>query len=352
MGAQKIKNCFSAVLMQNVAKPVLMPIRFLQFVIDSVSAQFHWPTNTAMGNAFNYLYEQYIDNVKTNLRTHCERRLRLFFKMRVYEHNDFVMFHQNNPNSFMLGEDDVKNAINYTIKRRDTTRNANERIQLQVLLDALIECGAPNDCDIRNYVDNNWFKSLYMWIQIQRDIQQFQHSYANVRASWNLFRKHPLYVQRPQAPEPPKIHNFAAIPICSNQRRHIRIDTQVLYNLVCRIKIVPQKIGESKKQQPINIIRNEFFLNKSGSWFIYFNKDLIVKMVKNKKMFAHQIVSDGVSVSVIYKRPDQPEPEIPKEEVRRRFELGNFWYLLGIDPGMRTYNATVRRCLRTGEEVI
>lgn len=39
------------------------------------------------------------------------------------------------------------------------------------------------------------------------------------------------------------------------------------------------------------------------------------------------------------------------QELLQRYLAGEFFYELGIDPGERTYNATVRRDTRTGEEV-
>lgn len=74
-------------------------------------------------------------------------------------------------------------------------------------------------------------------------------------------------------------------------------------------------------------------------------------MGKAKKQFDHQIVSDGVSATVLYLKADRPKPSVSKQEVLRRYFSGWYSYLLGIDPGMRTWNATVRKCLRTGEEV-
>ena len=78
-GENEIEQCFRAVLSQNVNASRFMPLEFKQWVINAVSETFEWPKNTAFGNAFHYLYEQYTDNVTTNLRTHCETRLKMFF---------------------------------------------------------------------------------------------------------------------------------------------------------------------------------------------------------------------------------------------------------------------------------
>lgn len=326
-----------------------MPFEFAQWVHRAVSVLFWWPSNRIFGNAFKYMYEQYIANVMTNIRTHAERRIKLFFKMRIYELND-MQIQLNAPNPIQFTDRDVYNAVQYTMKRRDTTNgDAAAQHRLGILLDELIQIGAPADCNIVDFIDTNWFKSLYMWLQIQRDIQNFQHAFAHIRNSWNLYRKFPLYVQRPTAPEPPEIHNFAAIPMCSFQRRNIRIDSDVLYRLLCETDLVPKKDG--KRKDKINIKYPEFSKDMYGNWNRVFDLDKITKMVHGKKTFDFQILSDGVSVTMLFTKPKTPEVPVSKEEVLAQYHAGVFFYELGIDPGMRTWNATVRRNIKTGEEV-
>lgn len=355
-GEKIIQDCFYAVLSQHVGNQEKMPTRFRQWVESTTSALFRWPSNRAFGNIIKYLRNQYFDNVWTNIKTHCERRLKTFFKMVVYELNYGLL--RNDANAALFDHIDIRNAVNYTYKRQDTTDGDVERQRrLGVLLDELRSCGAPDDCNIRDLVQSqeNWFKSLRMWLNIQRAVQHYHLSFAGVYNSWNLFKKHPLYVQRPTfdgttvIPEPPKIANFAVIPICSFQRKHIQIDTDVLYRVLCEAKEVPLKQGIRKER--INITPDEFRSNVKGSWGLFFDIDKIVKMVKAKKAFDHQIVTDGVSATVCYLKPDRPEPVVSKDELLRRYESGEFWYELGIDPGMRTWNATVRRDCSSGEEV-
>lgn len=88
-----------------------------------------------------YLREQYIDNVKTNIKTHCESRLRKFFRMCVYELNDEIR-RQNVPNATLYTEQDVKNAVKFTYKQRRTINgDAGTEQRLRTLLDELILCG-------------------------------------------------------------------------------------------------------------------------------------------------------------------------------------------------------------------
>lgn len=325
-----IFDCFKAVLQQNVYKSSLMPDRFFNWVTASVSDIFVWPSNRSFSNALKYLREQYRDNVKTNIRTHCKARLTKFFRMCVYELNDHIL--RQNQNTPLFSDVDIRNAINYTYNRTDTTGgDLDAQRRLGVLLDELRSMGAPDDCNIRDFITNDWFKSLRMWLQIQRAVQYFQLAYSNVYNSWRMFRKYPLNVKRPTydgtntiIPEPTSITNFAAIPICKFQRRHIRIDVDVLYALVCEAKEAPQKPGTLKEWRNVTI--DEFKQNgPAGNWGIFFDLAKITGLVKGKKTFDQQVVSDGVSVTILYLRPSQPEPAIQQDELKRRYEAGEFW---------------------------
>lgn len=353
-GDTVIFDCFKAVLTQNSGNEELMPARFRQWVETCTSPGFQWPHTNAMGNAFKFLRQQYRDNVTTNLRTHCQNRLKLFFRLCVYEWNYVMKFQQNDaniPDWFHFSQRDVTNAINYTYNRRDTTRDADERERLGVLLNDLRECGAPEDCNIINYVGEQWFHSIWMWLQMQRYVQRFQRAYANVNNSWNLFRRFPQCVQRPEAPKPPKSRNFTIIPMCTFQRKHIRIDTDQLYQLVCKTEIVPKKIGKTKAKEFVNVTGNEFLINKDGSWDLFFNRAEIERVVRGRKVFDKQIVSDGVSSTVLYLKPTAEKQPISNEEVLDMYFGGMFYYILGVDPGERTYNATVQKNINTHEEV-
>lgn len=332
-----------------------MPAQFREWVQTCTSPGFEWPHNKAMGNAFKYLREQYLDNVTTNIRTHCEKRLKLFFRLRVYEWNYYMAFQRNDGNNnndrLHFSGRDVTNAVNYTYKRRDTTRDADERARLGILLDGLRAFDCPHDCNIVKYVDEHWFQSLWMWLKIQRYVQEFQRTYANVNNSWNLFKRFPQNVQRPAAPKPPNSQNFTIIPMCTFQRKHIRIDTDQLYRIVCQTGDVPKKFGRTKAKEFVNVSNAEFLRNKDGSWDLFFEREKIDRMVHGRKVFDNQIVSDGVAATIVYLKPKIPKVPISNEEVLAMYDGGIFYSILGVDPGERTYNATVRKNIDTGEEV-
>lgn len=357
-GEKIIENCFKGVLGKHKDKDVLMPPLFREMVENMCGMLFEWPNTHLFGNSFKYLYEQYTTNVQTNLNTHCENRLKKFFRMRAYEFNYTILRDAAN-NSVLFNGSDISNAVKFAYHRKDHTRgDPNAVHKMRMLLEELYYVGAmsmPDDeLNIRAYTNNHWFHSMRMWLYIQRDIHRFHLAFGDLHLQWYRFKKKPLEFPRPEFPEPPKIKNFTVVPMCTFQRRHIRIDTDALYNILGGIKETPRKLGAPTKKGTVkmrNITCKEFMSNMNGSWSAFFDMDKINSQVRNKKRFVHQIVSDGVSVTVLYDRPEQAVALIDDEEIRRRHEAGEFDYELGIDPGMRTWNAAVRYCFKTNEEV-
>lgn len=340
-GKKTIEKCFRAVLQQNIGNESMMLPDFRRLV---EAAGIEWPTNTGMGNTFIYLWEQYWDNVQTNLKTHCKTRLRKFFKALVFELNDEAtkfnyfndLFGHVDARPY-YDNDDVKNAVNYAYDRKDTTNgDAERKLRLGELLDELRDIGAPFDCNIKQFTKDNWFASMYMWIAIQRYIALYNQTYRDRR-------------------DKPQIKNFVVVPMCSFQRRHILIDTNALYHIVCKSNQVPKKLGnivaKDGTRNWINVDSTEFGKNKIGSWNLFFDVDKILKLVHKKKEFDCQIVSDGVSASIRYLKPKHPPAEFTDDQVHAMYEAGHFTYATGIDPGMKTWCAVVRHNLITGEEV-
>lgn len=265
--------------------------------------------------------------------------------MRVFELNDFA----NRFNYFndIFGTDeampyydkvDITNAVSYTYHRKDTINDDIQREwRLGELLNELRWMGAPDDCNIKDFVANNWFESMRIWTEIQRDIHLFNIAFRGRR-------------------DKPKISNFSIVPMCSFQRRHIRIDTHALYTILCKVGIVSKKIGKRKLKdgtiEEVNISQSEFSANPIRTWNLYFDMQKILEFVHNKKQFHYQIMTDGVSATILYNKPEEQQERITNEDLLQQYRAGLFVYELGIDPGMRTWNATVRRNIQTGEEVI
>lgn len=130
--------------------------------------------------------------------------------------------------------------------------------------------GTPDDCNTRDFVQTNWFESMRMWTEIQRDIHAFNTTFKG-------------------RSDKPKIHNFAVVPICSFQRRHIRIDTDALYNILCKTKTMQQKPGNRKLKDGIsnqaNIDTDDFRMDPIASWNLYFDVENFLKLGRNKREF-------------------------------------------------------------------
>lgn len=292
-GNSIIKNCFYGVLKQNKDKANYMSAAFRVLVEDVLGLLFRWPDNEYFGNYFKYLWQQYATNVRTNLRTHCEKRLKQFFKMRAYELNHMILSEQLI--HLLFDDRDVVNAVNYSFKRKNTTQGDADRLQkLRSLLEKLHHVGAPltreHDFNIKEFTLNHWFQSLRMWLNIQRDIDRFHLAFSELNAQWYRFHKNPLTAAEPGYPQPPEIKNFAAVPMCSFQRRHIQIDTDSLHDILSGTKLVPRKISDSSKKPPKrqefnwkNIIPSEFRKGLFKGWGLYFDMDKIFEYVKNKK---------------------------------------------------------------------
>lgn len=182
-----------------------MPAEFRDWVEEFIGMD-AWPNNEHFGNSFRYLFEQYTKNVQTNLRTHCEKRLKKYFRIVVHELNNAILQANGYVGNHVYSEADVINALKYAHYRKDSTGgNADAQNRVGVILDQLRACGAPMDCDIRSFVNQHRFRSIRMWLNIQHEIGAFQLGFKHHHHSWSLFRKHPLYVTRPQYPEPPKV---------------------------------------------------------------------------------------------------------------------------------------------------
>lgn len=187
-GDETIRDCFKGVLAKNIGKTNLMPGRFRVIAQNILGAAFQWPVLNRFGNSFKWLYKQYITNVKNNLNTHCESRLKKFFKMRVYELN--AMIRNGMLDMPWFNGSDVTNAVKWAYHRKDHTRDdAIAKHKMEILLEQLYDVGAPDTPDdpfnIRSYTHLHWFKSLRMWCGIMYEINHFHARYADLNRRWN-----------------------------------------------------------------------------------------------------------------------------------------------------------------------
>ncbi|XP_055310390.1 uncharacterized protein LOC129573626 [Sitodiplosis mosellana] len=101
--------------------------------------------------------------------------------------------------------------------------------------------------------------------------------------------------------------------------------------------------------QPDNISKKVYDSNPFVSWDTIFNMDKI-KNVGNGKTFDYAIVTDSVAVSLCFLKPECPSHEYSHEQINEMYENGVFRFALGMDPAVRTWNATVRKHIASGVE--
>lgn len=234
-----IKNCFYGVLSNYIAKNEFMDPEFRTLAenIDD-EHQFTWPNNSYFGNAFGELMTTYITNVKNNLNMHCKKRLTQYLKMRVFLHN------QGDFHLFRYDSQDIKNAVSFAMFERDFKCNSIEAVArrerrsylLQMITDISI-FEIPN-CNVAQFTKHHWFKSLQMWIAIQRQIDVFN---TELRQDFDHCAK---------------IRNLTVIPICKPKRHHYTIDTETLYKMFCSTNLIARENGRqiTSKQVSMQIL--------------------------------------------------------------------------------------------------
>lgn len=327
-GKDVIKRCFYAVLRKNKEKEDMDPDS--KELVENNGIQ--WPTNEYFGNQMKYMYRQYTTNVETNLKTHAKKRLTQYMKMRAWQFNV-------TSNGILLDTKDIDSAVSLAMRKYDNIKAddpnaADKRHKRELLLNMVVSIGCPADHDVKKFTSDHWFKSLRMWLLMQSQIDDF-HIWAgdnNIKI--------------------PIIKNLKVIPVCSFNRQHIKMDTDVLYRMMCdmesqfKIELIPRvngvraSVGDACKDPYIY-------------WYQIFDLPKIDRILKGNKRFHKHIVSDGVAVSILYEVPARElEPLVNDGIIRKRYQEGFYIYELGIDPGMKTWNATVRRNIHSGKEVI
>lgn len=92
--------------------------------------------------------------------------------------------------------------------------------------------------------------------------------------------------------------------------------------------------------------------NKEHCFKQIFNIQKINRILKVNKTFHYHVVSDGVSMSILYKVRNRVLDQLLTDGViKHRYEDGFYVYELAIDPNMKTWMAVVRRDIQTGKEV-
>lgn len=350
-GEDVINNCFDAVTNECMNE---MPQPFHD-QMNSIHDQYQWPSKRCMGNSYLYFRQQYITNLQTNFNTHLEKILTHFLRIQCYYENCA------NPDS-AYDSIDIRNALKNVLKDQDWTNQDIVREQKkEVLIQYLVDIGFPANVNIRYYVNDNWFPSIQPFIRMQRVIETFLIDRQHEIEQWKLFSKDSITNVKPNGIRPPTVHNFTTIPNCNFHLKHIKIDTSVCYELINKMKSKPYpKYPSPKTGRLINVPR-EYYLSKKLTstekfqrqaelFDVLFNMDKIRRNGKHAKSFYGQIVTDGVSASVIYER-EKRSTFFCRIMILASYLQGLYLNVIGIDPGDKTWLAGVRRHIWTRAEV-
>ena len=302
-GKQEIFDCFDAVTVDDINK--FWQNDFHGEMDHTHENEFEWPSKKQLGNSYKYFREQYITNLKTNLNTHCEKILTHFLRIRCYEENR-VNQHMEYDNT------DIRNALKDVLKNSDWVNGDIARQQKKdVLLQHLVDIGFPANVNIKYYVKVNWFQALWPFIRMQRVVETFLMNRANEIEQWNLFIQDPVNNQQPNGTRPPFVRNFTVIPNCNFHLKHIKIDSSVCYELASKYDLI--RCYVNPKTGRVNQVKlhhytdrklpnDEKVARQSELFDTLFDMNKIRRNGKRAKMFYGQIVTDGVSASVIYER--------------------------------------------------
>lgn len=324
-GYKLVEKCFRWVLDENHRT---LPLAFKQ-TIERAVPNFQWPKRHGMGNAFNTLFKQYKVNVKNNIRTWSYSRIRKFFKLKQFELN---LFDDN------ITDIDVKNATKAVMFNNITP---SENVELLLVHARMI--GIPVGQNFANIVRSSWFKTIPIFIHIQRQIFEHHERYERLNEEWRQYHRDPANNQEPRIARPPKIVNFRVIPLHDFKMKHIRIDRHLFFDIASKVGAL--KLAKGYKGQPINIDKTVYDENPVEYWGLIFNIDKINQMAKDMT-FDNAIVTDSLDVSLCY---DKPQISCPLEFDE---QLEDFEFVLGMDPGVRTWNATVRKHIESGVQVL
>lgn len=326
-----------------------MPPEFRSWVEDLVDEdRFRWPSRYQMGHVFDYLYQQYETNITTNLTTHYAARLKFFFLMKIYQFNT-----ADDP-PYEYDSIDIRNAMKQLMFNQDWAGDDELRETKRDVLCNEVRRRCLNSFGnyetIADYIKHKWFESLWFFIFIQRELSIFKSDHSTLVQEWLLHKKNPRVNCKPPMPIPPKVKCFNAIPLCGFQLKHVRFDHQDLINLMGQLQLVPREIGGRPDGHSMES-RRYCEVNKDAAWNILFNMAEINRLKKPNQQFHHMIVLDSVSASVLYRTPKCENTGFNKQIIKQKLEDNEYKYIIGIDPGMKTYLAGVRRNIATGVEV-
>lgn len=340
-GEKVVRDCFSDVTYKKVGN---LPQEFRNMVEGDMDFE-GWPGRENVANGFEYFVTMYITNIINNLVIHCECRLRYFLRMECYKWNLYLGWD-------MFNNIDVLNTIKDVMKDQDWTNdNAYRQMKKKILLRSLTHIGFPPNVNIKYFVKDNWFKSIWMFLRIQRDVEQFLIDTEFETGQWNIFNSDRNNNLEPTVPRPPKVKNFTVVPLCDYKLKHTRFDQKDCYALASKWDLLPKHRNPVTRR--MNRREREYYNDRKDElWNLLFNMDKIRRIGKRLAPYFHfQIVTDGTTASVLFKKPKKESNFFCLLMVFIKYMLGYFVFEIGVDPGDKTWIAGVRRNIQTKVEV-
>lgn len=324
-----INDCFMS-LFNDSYRP--LPSEF-QIMMEENGIQ--RPSSAYLSNLKQYTINQYATNFENNVKMHHKRRLKLYFSIcEDNEHRSYT-------------EEDIENTLKYMLEH-DSTVQPNWSLIYKI----------PNRSELLNeyargffddLIENSWFKTVFIFIAIQSAIQDHQ-----IRCN-----EHPEL-------ELKNVKNFVVVPLHSHHRKHIRIDNAALHEILKELKIDPKKSSKPTKRHPSDkrqMFPDEFNSAKRKHWMNNrdgddyqgpFDAQKIRRMEKQQKKFDYQIVTDGISASILFTNRNRGRLICNNEEymqqLRTRMDNCEILRQIGVDPGYKIWIAAVIRYLN-GKEV-
>lgn len=368
------------------------------------------------GNAFKYLHEEYATCTKTNITTHAVKRVRSWLRLKAYRHNTAE---NNAGNKILLVH--IKVMLKHLFENGNLPQNGEGAYEQ--LEDWMDEVRARDDRNLGHLLNSeNWFETMPMFIRMQHQIQEYNEERKVAAAEEEEARnennddgdnddgvakkkKKPHYrnkskkAGKPKSKEPkpkrkkvdgPKINNFNLVPLCKSHRASILIDSDVLYHILCVIGKCPRKPNPKNTATTKQYESRDFTRERKMQWPKFINMDKIRCLGGPNRKFDYKIRSNGVNVSIIYKKQKgnqnqeatkttAPAPRatiqksgatksqskrdakaIARERIAAAKTPSDYAQLIkdqivktvnAIDPGMRTWLAIVQRSTKDGREV-
>lgn len=267
-GAQattEIQNCFKSVLFAHVTNESYeMPAHF-RLLCQQYNCEF---PDLWMDNAFKYACSTYERNCTTNLTYHEENRIGKFLRV--------IIDRYKRTYNLDYTQKDIDNTMKHVFDREPLTgATAQEMQHFSKLTRILVRFGAPPDLNIHEFTKNSWFKSLPMWLRIQRVIEDE-----------NLHRS-----QSQESTK--KMSNFSVVPLCNFTRKFVEIDSCDLREMMNKWSILPKDYRKSVRGRLIK--EAEFNKQKEWHWSIVFDMEKILKLSRHEfrycRMACHCVCS-------------------------------------------------------------